>query len=156
MSLEQKIEATLFELKPMRVARSADSIVDSGGYKVVSVRLRQAEFLCFAEQAASAGMTNNQALRIAARRIAGFLETDEQTRSMLRDISRSISGISRSLNLLNREAAASGTVDMEAMSRERLAFGKQFVRLEEKLRVVLNVSLRRQDGMAMLKKASRQ
>ena len=94
--------------------------------------------------------------RIAARRIAGFLETDEQTRSMLRDISRSISGISRSLNLLNREAAASGTVDMEAMSRERLAFGKQFVRLEEKLRVVLNVSLRRQDGMAMLKKASRQ
>lgn len=156
MSLDQKVEATLFELTPARVARSGSSSLDPSGYKVVSVRLRQAEFLCFAEQAADAGMTNNQALRIAARRIAGFLEIDEQTRGMLRDISRSIAGISQNLNRLNRDAATFGNVDMSAVARERLAFGEQFVRLDEKLRVVLNVSQRRQDGMAMLKKASRQ
>jgi type IV secretion system T-DNA border endonuclease VirD1 len=156
MNLDQKAETTLFELAPVRVARSTGNNADASAYKVVSVRLRQAEFICFAEQTSSAGMTNNQALRIAARRIAGFLETDEATRATLRDISRSISTISRTLSILNREAAASGVVDMEALAQERLAFGKQFVRLEEKLRVVLNVSQRRQDGMALLQKASRQ
>ena len=156
MDLDQKVEATLFELAPVRVSRSTNRSADPGSYKVVSVRLRHAEYVCFAEQAASSGMTNNQALRIAARRIAGFLETDEETRVLLRDISRSISGISRILTRLNSVAAASGTVDMAVISRERLAFGEQFVRLEDKLRVVLNVSQRRQDGMTMLKQAARQ
>ena len=156
MDLDQKAEATLFELAPVRVARSTGNNPDASGYKVVSVRLRQAEYVGFAEQAAKAGMTNNLALRIAARRIAGFLETDEATRATLRDISRSISAISRALSLMNREAADSGTIDMAALASERLEFGKQFARLEEKLRVVLNVSLRRQDGMALLQKASRQ
>jgi type IV secretion system T-DNA border endonuclease VirD1 len=139
---------------PRRRARNCD--IDPNGYKVVSVRLREPEFLCFSEQVADAGLTNNQAMRIAARRIAGFLETDEETRALLREISANISGISQNLSRLNRQAANSGTVDMAALASERLAFGQQFVRLEDKLRVVLNVSLRRQDGMTMLKKAARQ
>ena len=146
----------LFQIPPVPRRRLRNSEIDPAGYKVVSVRLREPEFLCFAEQVADAGMTNNQAMRIAARRIAGFLETDEETRTLLREISVGINTVSQNLIRMNRLAANSGVIDMAALASERLAFGQQFVRLEDKLRIVLNVSQRRQDGMAMLKKVARQ
>lgn len=154
MKLGNEDESLLFQMSTVQRRKPKESEVNPAGYKVVSVRLREPEFLCFAEQVANAGMSNNQALRIAARRIAGFLETDEETRALLREISDSISAISQNLSRLNRQAANIGTIDMAALAQERLAFGQQAVRLDEKLRVVLNVSLRRQDGMTMLKKAS--
>ncbi|MGO6944728.1 DNA mobilization endonuclease VirD1/MobC family subunit, partial [Rhizobium johnstonii] len=65
----------MFSVSPVRRRRSAE-IVDPLGYKIVSVRLRSAEFESFSEQLRALGLTSNLALRIAARRIAGFLEID--------------------------------------------------------------------------------
>ncbi|OWK25762.1 hypothetical protein AJ87_06900 [Rhizobium yanglingense] len=45
---------------------------DPTAYKIVSIRLRQAEHECFASQTEAIGVTH-KASRIAARRIAGFL-----------------------------------------------------------------------------------
>ncbi len=156
MKLGNEDESLLFQISTASRRRPLNSEINPGGYKVVSVRLREPEYLCFAEQVAEAGLTNNQAMRIAARRIAGFLETDEETRTLLREVSSGLNAISQNLSRLNKQAANIGTIDLAALAQERLAFGQQSVRLDEKLRVVLNVSLRRQDGMTMLKKASRQ
>ena len=136
--------------------RSSELSRGTDPYKVVSVRLRTAEFAGFEEQTAQAGLTKNLALRIAARRIAGFLETDANTLTLLREISQHIAEISRGLTRLNKACAASGTVDMAELATLRRAFGDEFVRLEDMLRVILNVSMRRQDGLALLKKASAQ
>jgi type IV secretion system T-DNA border endonuclease VirD1 len=135
--------------------RSRVQPIETSGYRVVSVRLRHAEFVGFAEHVKQSGMTNNQALRIAARRIAGFLETDDETRQQLRAISNGLYSISSNLNRLYKAARETGAVDMDELQRERIAFGDKFAQLDEKLRVVLNVSKRRQDGKAMLQKAAR-
>ena len=155
MKTEQEIEPFLFQPAASQRRAPEKSGIDLKGYRIVSLRLRTAEYLCFAGQVADSGMTNNQALRIAARRIAGFLEIDAETRVLLGDISRTLSGISQNLSKLNREAATLGTVDMSALAEQRLAFGQEYVRLQQKLGVIMNVSLRRQDGMAMLKVAQR-
>lgn len=73
----------------------------SNGYKIVSVRLREAEFLSFAEQARALDMTNNMDLRVAARRIARFLEIDAETRSKHRRSSLHASRRSLSNSMLN-------------------------------------------------------
>lgn len=155
MKTEQEIEPFLFEPATNQRRSPDQSEIDLKGYRIVSLRLRAAEYLCFAGQVTTSGMTNNQALRIAARRIAGFLEIDAQTRELLGDISRNLSAISQNLSKLNREATALGTIDMGALAEQRLAFGQEYVRLQQKLGVIMNVSLRRQDGMAMLKAAQR-
>jgi type IV secretion system T-DNA border endonuclease VirD1 len=129
---------------------------DPMAYRVLSVRLREAEHRCFMEQVTAMGLSANLALRIAARRISGFLETDEETRACLREISGHISQISQSLMTLSQAAARSGTVNLSDLSRERMAFGEQFVRLDARLRTILNVAARRQDGKALLTKSMRQ
>lgn len=126
------------------------------GYKIVSVRLREAEFLSFAEQANSAGLTNNMALRIAARRIAGFLEIDTGSRTSLQDISRSIGEIAASLADLRQVAQRSDCINMDALNGHRLAFGKEFMTLNSLLQQLLNTSKRRRDGRMMLIEASQQ
>ncbi|KSV64571.1 hypothetical protein N183_34975 [Sinorhizobium sp. Sb3] len=125
------------------------------GYKIVSVRLREAEFLSFAEQANALGLTNNMALRIAARRIAGFLEIDSESRLSLQEISRSIGEMAGSLAHLRQVAQRSNVVDLEALNSQRAAFGKEFMALEFLLRQLLSTSKRRRDGRAMLIEASR-
>jgi type IV secretion system T-DNA border endonuclease VirD1 len=125
-------------------------------YKVLSVRLREAEYACLMDQLSQLGMNTNMALRIATRRIAGYLETDEDTRTSLREISGHISRISKALINLSQAAARSGQFDLKELSRERLAFGEQFARLDARLRTILNVSVRRQDGKALLTKSMRQ
>ena len=127
--------------------------VDLGGYKVVSVRLREPEFECFTENARAVGLTANMALRIAARRMAGFLETDAETRRLLQEITDNIGEISVNIAQLNRAAARGGTVDMERFAKQRNAFGHEFVRLDGLLRIILNVSQRRRDGRTMLQEA---
>lgn len=123
------------------------------GYKVLSVRLREAEHRAFLEESAKAGLSANMALRIAARRITGYLETDEDTRATLREISGHISQISNSLMVISHSAAKSGQFDMAEISKIRMAFGEQFARLDGRMRCILNISTRRQDGRAMLTKS---
>jgi type IV secretion system T-DNA border endonuclease VirD1 len=123
-------------------------------YRIVSVRLRRAEFDCFAESAAAAGLSANMAFRIVARRIAGFLETDVETKLLLQSIAGSVADISSAINVLGRAAEESSTVDMARFTQLRTEFGREFARLDDLLRTVLNVSRRRQDGHAMLRAAA--
>lgn len=128
---------------------------DPSAYRVVSVRLREAEYLSFAEQIAPLGISNNLAMRIAARRIAGFLEVDPQTREHLISITAQIGEISANISALSEVAQQSGTVDMDKLTELRIGFGSQFAKLDAQLQTILNVSKRRQDGQAMLIKAAR-
>ncbi|MBX4967710.1 DNA mobilization endonuclease VirD1/MobC family subunit [Rhizobium binae] len=127
--------------------------VDPKGYRIVSVRLREAEFEVLSEQAGSFGLSNNMALRIAARRIGGFLETDPKTRAVLEEIVEQIGLISQHLAKLQAAYRASGKVDMQAFAAQRIAFGEQFARLDSQLGTILNISRRRVDGRVILKEA---
>ena len=124
--------------------------IDPNGYKILSVRLREAEYAGFCEHVRALGLTNNMAMRIAARRIAGFLEIDNETRQHLRQITREIGLIADSLIELNRLALHAGTVDMEALTACRQAFGREFAELDTRLRAILSVSRRRHDGKQLL------
>jgi len=128
--------------------------IDPCGYRIVSVRLRQAEFESFAEQVRGLGLTHNLALRIAARRIAGFLEVDDDTRLLLRQISANIGEISFNLGQLRRVAEREGRLELDTLDEQRRAFGQQFAVLDDKLQMLLNVSKRRLDGRAMLRDVS--
>ncbi len=154
MTLGNEPDLMLFKIPGETSRKKRGAHVDAGGYRVMSVRMREPEYECFIEQVAAAGLTNNKALRIAARRIAGFLEIDDESRALLTDVSVAINTVSRALTALNQTATKTGTVDMAAFAQERATFGQQFVQLDEKLRHILNVSARRQDGMAMLKVAA--
>ncbi|SDO05713.1 T-DNA border endonuclease VirD1 [Ensifer sp. YR511] len=101
------------------------------------------------------GLTHNLALRIAARRISGFLEIDAETRRSLWQISDKIGEISGNLMHLRRIADRSGTLDMDKLAEYRTAFGREFAVLDDKLQTLLNVSQRRIDGCAMLKESSK-
>ncbi|WP_158268977.1 DNA mobilization endonuclease VirD1/MobC family subunit [Ensifer sp. NM-2] len=127
---------------------------DPHGYKIVSVRLREPEFDAFAEQASAVGLTNNMALRIAARRIGGFLEVNNGTQEALEDLIRVIGVISGRIRDLKGSYAESGRVDMQEFAALHAAFGYEFARLDTTLMSILNVSRRRLDGRLRLKEAA--
>lgn len=131
-------------------SKKRDEKADPNGYKVVSVRLREAEFISFAEHASSVGLTNNMALRIAARRIAGFLEIDAGTRSDLQEISRNISQIAGILSDLRKAVEHNNSSDLQLLNEQRVAFGNEFARLDPLLQQLLNTSRRRRDGRKIL------
>ena len=124
---------------------------DPKAYTVVSVRLREAEYLSFMEQIRPFGISGNLAMRIAARRVAGFLELDADVRQSLQNITKSIGEISQSL----RAIAEKNSSDIEAINEIRRAFGAEFVRLDSQMQEMLNVSKRRHDGQTMLVEASK-
>lgn len=124
--------------------------VDPAGYKIVSVRLREGEFVTFADQAAKCGMSHNMALRVAARRIAGFIEIDAVARNALQSISASIGEISSSIRRISHLAPGLPGFDMEQFMKDRAAFGQEFIELDSHLRSLLSLSKRRTDGCALL------
>lgn len=126
---------------------------DADDYKVVSIRLRSAEFESFSRQATALGLTSNLALRIAARRIGGFLEVDQDVRGQLEKIVDTIGDISRNIMHLHAAYAESGKVDLRDLAAQRAEFGQEFAQLDASLRSILNVSRRRSDGRQMLKEA---
>lgn len=130
--------------------------VDPSGYRFVSVRLREGEFNSFSQQANRMGITHNMALRIAARRIAGFLELDAPTRTALQDIANNIGDISKSIRQLSGVARQSDGPAYNLFTEQRAAFGAEFVALDRLLRRLLTVSLRRTDGCAMISEADDQ
>ncbi|MEM8541545.1 MAG: DNA mobilization endonuclease VirD1/MobC family subunit [Pseudomonadota bacterium] len=127
--------------------------IDPKAYKVISVRLRMAEFASFAEQTKIYGISGNLALRIAARRIAGFLETDKETQIAMRQITKRIGEIGDDIRSLHKLAMKDGSVEMSKLEEQRYAFGREFVRLDAQLQKILNVSHRRKDGQLLLAKA---
>jgi type IV secretion system T-DNA border endonuclease VirD1 len=146
-------EPFLPDLAPMRSPRGSQR-VEPDGYKIVSVRLREAEYETFSEQVRALGLTNNLALRVAARRIGGFLEIDRDTRKLLEGIVRAIGVISERIAELKVACALSGQVDTKEFAAQRAAFGREFAQLDAQLRTILNVSHRRLDGRLMLQEAN--
>lgn len=122
-------------------------------FTVVSVRLRLSEFEEFSRQAASLGLSNSMALRAMIRRAGGFLEIEADTRARLEDTNAAITATATRLSELSRTYAAGGA-DIEALSRERVQFGRSFAVLDSLLRTILNVSRRRIDGRTLLKDAA--
>jgi type IV secretion system T-DNA border endonuclease VirD1 len=124
-------------------------------YKIVSVRLREAEFEAFSEQASEFGLTNNMALRVAARRIGGFVEIDMGTREVLEGILKSISEISRDIARMHATSMQSGVVDIAEFAKLRAEFGYEFARLDATLMSILNIAERRLDGRLRLQEAAK-
>lgn len=132
------------------VSQRKTRTVDPDGYKIVSVRLRLAEYEAFFEQVEALGMTTNQALRVATRRISGFLEIDQDSRRLLEQVVSEIGILSRTIAALQMSYATSKDVDMPAFIAARTAFGQDFAMLDNKLSEILNVSSRRVDGRHLL------
>ena len=147
----EDVQSDLYAEHPPERRRSRQG--EPGGYKIVSIRLRSAEFDSFFFQAQALGLSSNLALRIAARRIGGFLEVDRETREQLEGLVRTIGEISRNIGSLHAAYADSGAVDAKDLARQRAAFGQEFAQLDALLRSILNVSQRRSDGRQMLAEA---
>ncbi|WP_045022979.1 MULTISPECIES: DNA mobilization endonuclease VirD1/MobC family subunit [Rhizobium/Agrobacterium group] len=124
-------------------------------YKIVSVRLREEEFKAFSEQASEFGLTNNMALRVAARRIGGFIEVDTATREILETVLKSISDISRDIARMHATSMQSGAVDIAEFTKLRAEFGYEFARLDATLMSILNIAERRLDGRLRLQEAAK-
>jgi type IV secretion system T-DNA border endonuclease VirD1 len=122
-------------------------------YKIICIRLRSAEYEDFYAQAQALGLTANMALRIAARRIGGFLEIDCNAQSQLSKITRDIGEISRAIASLHCGYVQSGKVDVAGLARQRQEFGAEFARLDSLLRSIQNVARRRTDGKQRLMEA---
>jgi type IV secretion system T-DNA border endonuclease VirD1 len=123
-------------------------------YKVVSIRLRAAEFEAFCEQAHALGMTSNLALRIAARRIGGFLEVDDDSRRKLNEILDAIGDVSCNIKDLYNIYNERDEINLDGLAEQRAAFGEEFAKLDGLLRSILNVSKRRSDGQRKLAAAA--
>ncbi|QCJ00987.1 T-DNA border endonuclease subunit VirD1 [Agrobacterium larrymoorei] len=134
------------------VNRSEETKIER--FKVVSTRLRSAEYENFSRQARRLGLSDSMAIRVAVRRIAGFLEIDAETRHKMEAILHSIGTLSNNIAALLTAYAENPTTDLAALQAERNAFGTAFADLDGLLRSILSVSRRRIDGCSMLEDAS--
>ena len=122
--------------------------------KVFSVRAPRAEVEEFNAQLETIGMKRNQALRIAMRRIAGFVEVAPEQVESLRDATRQLSGIAKNVNQIARAANRTHDPDYRAFMEERAALGRQLVRIEGQMQTILDLAARRTDGLARLDAAA--
>jgi type IV secretion system T-DNA border endonuclease VirD1 len=123
-------------------------------YRNVCIRLREAEYDQFVRDVEALGLTSSMALRIAARRIAGFIEVDSDLRLELEATLSAVGTTSQVLRDLHGAVTAGGIITMEQLDDQRTYFGEAFARLDGMLRSILNVSQRRADGRTLLKDAA--
>lgn len=150
---EKKDIATQDNAKNKKLRRN--SILKEGlnGYTIVSVRMRNAEFLEFSDQVQRANLNNNLALRIAARRIAGFIEIEESSRESLRKLSRHLGEIARDMSKVKFKAEKDNLVDSQLLEKVRTSLSKEFIETQRLLRALMSVTNRRRDGLARLEEA---
>ena len=118
--------------------------------KTISVRLTEAELAEFDAQIARLGIKRNRALRIAARRIAGFVEADVAQLDALRDVARQLVGVARNINQIAKSANRFGDPDYRAFMEERAVLGKVLARVQGQTQIILDLAARREDGLARL------
>ena len=123
--------------------------------RVIAVRLTEAELAEFDAQIAALGLNRNRALRIAARRIGGFVEADAALIEALRDITRQLTGIARNINQIARSANRTGDPDYRAFMEERARLGKELARTQGPIQETLELAARREDGLARLDTAAK-
>ena len=122
---------------------------------MIAVRLTEAELAEFDAQIAALGLNRNRALRIAARRIGGFVEADAAQIEVLRDITRQLTGIARNINQIARSANWTGDPDYRAFMEERAKLGKELARTQGPIQETLELAARREDGLARLDEATK-
>ncbi|ABI93407.1 VirD1 (plasmid) [Roseobacter denitrificans OCh 114] len=122
--------------------------------KVISVKMTEAELAEFDAQIAELGLNRNRALRIAARRIGGFVENDAKTVELLRDMSRAIAGVATNINQIAKAANRTHDPAYHSFMAERKVLGLELSKLSAVLAPLMEVSRRRSDGLERLQKAS--
>lgn len=124
--------------------------------KLLSVRLTEAELAELDAQIAALGLKRNRALRIAARRIGGFLEVDGAVVAELRALNRQLAGIATNVNQIAHAANRTHDPDYRAFLEERAALGRVLLDVRGALQRILDLGARREDGLARLRRAAGQ
>lgn len=122
--------------------------------RVIAVRITEAELAEFDAQIAQIGINRNRALRIAARRIGGFVEADAVLVETMRDVIRQLTGIARNINQIAKSANRTADPDYRAFMEERAKLGKELARAQGPMQIILDLAARRQDGLTRLDKAA--
>lgn len=122
--------------------------------KTLSVRLTAAELAEFDAQIATLGLKRSMALRIAVRRVAGFVEVDAATVEALRGVARQIGGVATNINQIAKAANRTRDPDFLAFMEERAALGRDLARIEGLVQRLLELGARRADGLARLEAAA--
>jgi type IV secretion system T-DNA border endonuclease VirD1 len=118
--------------------------------KMLSVRLTEAELAELDAQIEGLGLNRNRALRIAARRIGGFLEVDGATVEALRAINRQLAGIATNINQIAHAANRTHDPDYRAFMAQRAELGRVLIETRGALQRILDLGTRREDGLARL------
>lgn len=121
--------------------------------KTLSVRLTEAELAEFDAQIEGLGLNRNRALRIAARRIGGFLEVDAAVVEALRDINRQLAGVATNVNQIAHAANRTHDPDYRAFLAQRAELGRLLIETRGALQQILDLGARREDGLARLSAA---
>lgn len=124
--------------------------------KTVSVRLTEAELAEFDAQIAVLGLNRNRALRIAARRIGGFLEADAAQVETLREIARQLVGVARNINQIAKSANRTRDPDFIAFREDRAILGRQLAKVQDQTQGILSLAARREDGLERLARAAKE
>ena len=122
--------------------------------RTISVRLTEAELAELDAQIAGLGLNRNRALRIAARRIGGFLEVDGATVEALRTINRQLAGVATNVNQIAHAANRTHDPAYQAFLAERAALGPVLLEVRGALQRILDLGARREDGLARLAAAA--
>lgn len=124
--------------------------------RVVAVRLTEAELAELDTQIEGLDLNRNRALRIAARRIGGFLEIDAATVAALREINRQLAGVATNINQIAHAANRSHDPNYRAFMAQRAELGRLLIETRGALQQILDLGARREDGLARLKAAARE
>lgn len=122
--------------------------------RTISVRLTAAECDELDAQIAVLGLKRNRALRIAARRIGGFLEVDAAVVAELRALNRALAGIATNVNQIAHAANRTHDPAYQAFLAERAALGPVLLEVRGALQRILDLGARREDGLARLAAAA--
>jgi len=122
--------------------------------RTISVRLTEAELAELEAQIDGEGLNRNRALRIAARRIGGFLEVDGATVEALRAINRQLAGIATNINQIAHAANRTHDPDYRAFIAQRAELGRVLMETRGALQRILDLGARREDGLERLKVAA--
>lgn len=123
--------------------------------RTISIRLTEAELAELDAQIAALDLNRNRALRIAARRIGGFLEVDGETVEALRSINRQLAGVATNINQIARSANRTHDPDYRAFMAQRAELGRVLIETRGALQRILDLGARREDGLERLKAAAR-
>ena len=119
--------------------------------RVIAVRLTEAELTELDAQIERLELNRNRALRIAARRIGGFLEVDTATVTVLREINRQLAGVATNINQIAHAANRTHDPNYRAFMTQRAELGRLLIETRGVLQRILDLGARREDGLTRLK-----